>query len=72
MTRVNVDPTLEMCNALLDDAIFASDARVLTILANWYLVAFKQPLGHGAVNSIMLVAATRGKPQLAELGLKVA
>jgi hypothetical protein len=70
-TKANFAPSQKLCSFLLDNALEAHDAKVLTILATWFLHNFKDRLDHGVISNMIMIATYKGMPALAELGHKV-
>jgi hypothetical protein len=71
MTAVRHEPSLSLCDGLLEQALWTSDIKILKVLIGWYLNNFEISLDIGRVNRIMHTASNRGDEELARLGFQL-
>jgi hypothetical protein len=65
MTDDGHEPPINLCNYLLDSALYTGDTNVLRLLSSWYLENFNVRLDHGVLNRLLQVASASGDKSLA-------
>ena len=72
MTASRYEPSLALCEELLENALWDSDRKVLAVLLGWFANNFVEyRLELGRINRIMQISSYRGDESLARLGFKM-
>lgn len=71
MTKAHHEPNPQLCEELLEAALFYKETKVLRVLASWYSNHFNVRLEYGALNRMLQVAASVGDGQLAIVSFQV-
>jgi len=71
MTEDNYEPTINLCNALLETSLFSGDSKILRVLSSWYKNNFNVRLDYGVICRMMHAAAADADAQLAQTGIQL-
>ena len=72
MTAARFEPSLALCEELLENALWDSDRKVLAVLLGWFANNFVEyRLELGRINRILQISSFRGDESLARLGFKM-
>ena len=72
MTAARYEPSVGLCEELLENALWDSDRKVLAVLLGWFANNFvDHRLELGRINRILHVASSRGDESIARLGFKM-